>query len=268
MALISNLAWHRAKAVSNFFTKLDGWPQSMTPCQLAALQSPELAKGWRVDKALLLAINESCSESCSAGHLAHDVVIKTQVSRLSATPWNPFAPHSWLTRDNFTRPKPAREVTSTETEFAITAPDFADWLAAQGETPSEHIQAWFDAVGVAWPPGAPEVAAGDGLAPLTTSQIAGCFAGFHDWDAEQWVSNLQGRARWLRDCRHQAGRQGKPFVESTWWPVQIAQALDAKHPNIRRKLHARFKSQVPLKPWIESLEINLPSDVETLENRL
>jgi len=161
MALISNLAWHRAKAVSNFFTKLDGWPQSMTPCQLAALQSPELAKGWRVDKALLGAINESCSagdESCTAGHLAHDVVIKTQVSRLSATPWNPFAPHSWLTRDNFTRPKPAREVTSTETEFAITAPDFADWLAAQGETPSERTQNWFSAVGVAWPPGAPEVA--------------------------------------------------------------------------------------------------------------
>jgi len=264
MALISNLAWHRAKAVSNFFTELDGWPQSMVPDQLSALQSPELAKGWKVDKALLLAINESCS----AGHLAHDVVIKTQVLRLPATPRNPFASDWWLIRANCTRPKPAREVTSTKTELAITAQNFAAWLAVQREAPSVHIQAWFDAVGVAWPPGAPEVAAGDGLAPLTTSQIAGCFAGFHGWDVERWASNLQSPALWLKGCRHQAGRQGRPFVESTWWPVQIARALDAKHPNIRRKLHARFKSQVPLKPWIESLEINLPSDVETLENRL
>jgi hypothetical protein len=30
-----------------------------------------------------------------------------------------------------------------------SAPAFKTWLAAQGETPSVHIQAWFDAVGVA-----------------------------------------------------------------------------------------------------------------------
>jgi len=105
------------------------------------------------------------------------------------------------------------------------------------------------------------------LPALTTSQIAGCFAGFHGWDAGKWIDNLQSPSPWLLDCRHQAGRQGKPIVESTWWPVQIAVALDKKHANIKGKLHARFKNQEPLKPWYESLETNLPSDIETLENK-
>jgi len=131
------------------------------------------------------------------------------------------------------------------------------------------------------PPGAPVELADDAPVPmadapakapaplpaLTTSQIAGCFAGFHGWDAGKWIDNLQSPAPWLRDCRHQAGRQGKPIVESTWWPVQIAVALDKKHVNIKGKLHARFKNQEPLKPWYESLETNLPSDIETLENK-
>jgi hypothetical protein len=120
---------------------------------------------------------------------------------------------------------------------------------------------------------APEVAAApvhvsNGPAPLTTGEIAGCFAGFHGWDSDKWISNMQSPAPWLKACQHQAGRQGKPIVESTWWPVQIAQALDKKHTNIRRKLHSRFKNQEPLKPWLESLETHLPDDSETFENRL
>jgi len=140
MTIKSNLAWHRTKAVSYFFTKLDGWPQSMTPDQLAALQSPELAKGWRVDKALLLAINESCSagdESCTAGTLIHETITET---------------HYLI--DYEINISTVGNVAIIE----VAAPDFADWLAAQGETPSERTQNWFSAVGVAWPPGAPEVA--------------------------------------------------------------------------------------------------------------
>lgn len=110
---------------------------------------------------------------------------------------------------------------------------------------------------------APVVDASESPAPLKTSEIAGCFDGFHAWDVAQWKSNLQDPAPWLMACRHQAGNQGKPIVESTWWPVQIATALDKKHPKVRRKLHARFKNQEPLKPWFESLETHLPDDSET-----
>jgi hypothetical protein len=106
-------------------------------------------------------------------------------------------------------------------------------------------------------------AASDSPEPLTTSQIVGCFNGFHGWDADKWKKNLQSPAPWLKKCLHRAGNQGKPIVESTWWPVQIAAALDKKHPNIKRKLHARFKNQEPLKPWLESLEANLPDDSKT-----
>ncbi len=112
----------------------------MTPDQLAALQSPELAKGWRVDKALLLAINESCSagdESCTAGTLIHETITET---------------HYLI--DYEINISTVGNVAIIE----VAAPDFADWLAAQGETPSERTQNWFSAVGVAWPPGAPEVA--------------------------------------------------------------------------------------------------------------
>lgn len=110
------------------------------------------------------------------------------------------------------------------------------------------------------PPGPAVAPARDGPAPLTTSQIASCFNGFHGWDFDHWRSNLQTPAPWLKKCQHRAGNQGKPVIESTWWPIEIAKALDKKHPKIRSKLHARFKIQLPLKPWIESIESHLPDE--------
>ncbi len=104
---------------------------------------------------------------------------------------------------------------------------------------------------------APVVAASDGPAPLTTNQIAVCFAGFHDWDHDKWKQNLQSPSPWLLKCQQRPGSQGG--CEGTWFPLLIAEALDKKHPKkIRLALHARFKKQEPLKPWFEQLEINLP----------
>lgn len=34
----------------------------------------------------------------------------------------------------------------------ITPEAFAAWLHAQGEAPSVHVAAWFEALGIAWPP--------------------------------------------------------------------------------------------------------------------
>lgn len=98
-------------------------------------------------------------------------------------------------------------------------------------------------------------------APLTTNQIAACFAEFHGWDFEKWKTNLQSPSPWLKNCQGYSGEQGGR--ESTWFPLLIAEALDKKHPKkIRHTLHARFKNQEPLKPWFEQLEINLPLPCE------
>jgi len=102
----------------------------------------------------------------------------------------------------------------------------------------------------------------DAATALSTSVIAGCFAGFNGWNFAQWKSNLQDPAKWLKDCRHKAGRQGKPFIESTWRPVDIALALSKKDPKISKSLRARFRNQEPLKPWLDDIENNLPEDAE------
>lgn len=109
----------------------------------------------------------------------------------------------------------------------------------------------------------PVVVASDGPSPLTTSEIAGSFAGYHGWDSAKWKDNLQSPAPWLKACRDKPGKQGRPITESTWWPVQIAVELDKKHTAIRRNLHARFKSQEPLRPWLETIKNHLPDDSET-----
>ena len=40
----------------------------------------------------------------------------------------------------------------TKTINRVTPAAVAAWLHAQGQEPSEHVRAWFDAKGVAWPP--------------------------------------------------------------------------------------------------------------------
>lgn len=44
------------------------------------------------------------------------------------------------------------EIYKTKTTRRITPEAFAAWLHAQGEAPSVHVAAWFEALGVAWPP--------------------------------------------------------------------------------------------------------------------
>jgi hypothetical protein len=45
-------------------------------------------------------------------------------------------------------PPPQRPQPVAVPTYTVTAPAFAAWLAAQGEVPSDHIAAWFEAVGV------------------------------------------------------------------------------------------------------------------------
>jgi len=138
----SNLAWHRAAAVSWYFRGLSGWPDAMTTPQLAALQVPAQAKSYRVDKSIYNAINaDVASGELPSTTQTKNVVIRHE-NRFQGYKINQFTGQSV-------------EVFGTvpvhgDKEFHyITAPAFAAWLAANREPPSVHIQAWFDAVGVA-----------------------------------------------------------------------------------------------------------------------
>lgn len=160
-----NLKWRDAMAVAGWHFKLAehdaGWPQSMKPDQVAALQRPYVRGGlehrpgrWRTE-----ALMKSITDACKSGELIHTAV--TEIVTPKPPPVqhrNEFASSDWLGefgRFGLTgvrngritaQPNPQpRDVTT----YTVTAPAIAAWLAAQHEEPSPHIQAWFDAVGVA-----------------------------------------------------------------------------------------------------------------------
>jgi hypothetical protein len=109
----------------------------------------------------------------------------------------------------------------------------------------------------------PEVAASIGPAPLTTNEIANCFAGLRGWDVTRWKRELGSPDVWLKACRHVKGTRGRGGYESTWLPVQIAIALVKGDPKTDRALRARFKKQEPLKPWFDMFEINIPDNSDS-----
>lgn len=119
---VINSAWFDTVAeYSGLFGKSmrdAGWPEAMTPGELAALMRSPICR----DDLDGLAVHRSRADfiatQCTLGAIEH-----------------------------------ATKVSPQKTLTLITAPAFAAWLAAQGEAPSVHIQAWFEAVGVAkWVP--------------------------------------------------------------------------------------------------------------------
>ena len=184
------LKWHKAMAAAvRHFTKDEhaaGWPASMKPDQLAALQQPYIMGGlehrpgrWQYEETM-----KAITGACLAGALPHELTIthtpgKTIGGRISFV-------NSWDgSQRRFDPPKtqPAKDVTV----YRITAPAFAAWLAAQGETPSIHIQAWFDAVGVT-----------AGAERHTTDT---------DSDSVRWTNELKTEARAMIDRLRGAGNR-------------------------------------------------------------
>lgn len=86
--------------------------------------------------------------------------------------------------------------------------------------------------------------------PLTTADIAECFAGLY-WDtAEKWKKPLGSPPDWLRACRVQQGQRG--VRESLWDPVKIARALVTKGLIGGIRARARFQTKERMKPWLEA----------------
>lgn len=156
-----NLKWHDAMAVAGWhFTKeehLAGWPQTLKPDQLAALQRPYrrgTGPEFRPARWHTEALRNALISACVSNTLPHTATT-TRVMSKAANVEQPsrFASSSWLERDGFhmagarigyTHPAQYKDVTA----YQIDAPAFAAWLATQGEMPSIHIAAWCAALGV------------------------------------------------------------------------------------------------------------------------
>ena len=137
-----------------------GWPDSFNVVRIAVLQRPYQWNKERMDtngRALVSAYIDGLKAACAAQKIEHTADTKTvqpqQPRFVVQSPKSEYASESWLRRDGFlvsdgrisVKPATPKVVTT----YTVTAPAFAAWLAAQGETPSPHVQAWFDAMGVA-----------------------------------------------------------------------------------------------------------------------
>lgn len=131
-----------------------GWPQTITPERLGALQAWRKGldtKTLRIDartwsKAIELALVDGGIEHTTTTERVQ--VVELQDHDLFAP--IPLASDEWLDRDFGRNSGRTTQAThKTLIHHHITAPAFAAWLAAQGEEPSPHIAAWFKATGVA-----------------------------------------------------------------------------------------------------------------------
>lgn len=146
MVGIINLKWHKACAVRGMgFTKDEqaaGWPESFALERLAILQSPG-------DKKMANILHRALKDACAASLPSAPTIVR-KIGHETKT----YLETGSFVRRNLDgeRERVYRErivpVMKDVKVPAVTAADFAAWLAAQGEKPSEHIAAWFDAVGV------------------------------------------------------------------------------------------------------------------------
>lgn len=135
----------------------------------------------------------------------------------------------------------------------LTAADVNHWLesigapyrwltesVADGETPEPDSKEA--------PP--PLLVADDAPLPLTTGEIAYCFAGLR-WNSEaEWKKPLGDKPKWLQACIATPGRRG--VSEARWNPVCIGAALVHQGHEKANSVRARFQSQRLLKPWFDA----------------
>ena len=211
-----------------FFNQLSWWPEWFPPVNLAVLQSP---------------LKDSDTRAWLA---AIESAVKT--GELAST----LKPYLW---------RPPILIIGSSTEFdeqlipfdelTVTASDFAAWLTAQGEEPSELIAAWFTAVGAQAKDGdnapaqtaampAPVVAVDASNAPKTQSNFMKKVALIAELEYE-WQSitkDISDAARnGLKAAAH-AGKHGE-------WDRDKARAWAVSKGKIKRAAHV----STPAAPW-------------------
>jgi hypothetical protein len=155
---VVNLKWHDAVAVAaaQFKTKAEreaGWPQTMTIEQLAALQRPYLHKtepGYKASLTKTQAMGNFIVQECEKGAIQWSTETRQtphQITRMVPGDARFATRNVYGEREVNFRQQLVWASKDVQVKV-ITAPAFATWLAAQGEAPSKHIAAWFEAVGV------------------------------------------------------------------------------------------------------------------------
>jgi hypothetical protein len=95
----------------------------------------------------------------------------------------------------------------------------------------------------------PPVVVGTWPAPLTTGDIAHCFAGLR-WSESEWKKPLGDKPKWLAECVVIPGQQG--VSETRWNPVSIGAALVHNGHVLARSVRSRFQTLDMLKPWFDA----------------
>lgn len=94
----------------------------------------------------------------------------------------------------------------------------------------------------------PAVVANAGPLPLTTGDIAFCFAGLR-WDEQQWKKPLGDKPKWLAACIVIPGVRG--VSETRWNPVCIGAALERGGHVKANSIRAKFQTKPLLMPWLD-----------------
>ncbi|GEM_PF-6764016 len=133
-----------------------GWPESFKIEQIAVLQRPY---PWPASEPKDREARTLCRAYFEGLLAACESVLRNTSTTVTVTPKPPppqrrskIAPDGWWERDFAHMSNGRISITPKPfdvTTYTVTAPAFAAWLAANREPPSVHIQAWFDAVGVA-----------------------------------------------------------------------------------------------------------------------
>lgn len=89
-----------------------------------------------------------------------------------------------------------------------------------------------------------------GPVPLTTGEIAFCFAGLHWRTESQWKKPLGNKPKWLAACIAIPGARG--VNQTRWNPVFIGAALVRDGHAKPNSVRAKFQTIDLLKPWLEA----------------
>ena len=177
-----------------------GWPEAMSPEQVAALQRP-YAEDDEVGGRAWDALHSALLAACDSGQLPAESQTVRVVLEYVQPRW---------TGDVQTMPKYAEPLAGDEPRYSIAPAAFAVWLHAQDAEPSAHVAAWFKAKAVAWPL---VVASGaDAAAPAAALAVLG----------EGDVTNFETLARYRLQFKDLPPQQRPP-----WTPEHVAIARRA-----------------------------------------
>lgn len=211
------LAWEKALRVPGFAVtpevRAAGWPDAFAVGHIACLQYPvegtdaDKSKARRNRRALCAAIGHAIE----AGDLEAEQHSRTIEVRDDSDLFRPIVRSQYLTpREWYERVRPERRPArparqKVETWYTVTRAAFRDWLARQGEEPSEHIRAW--------------------LRPLEHAEAYQEDAAPNKAKRETQADRVE---RWLKECERRAAERGEAFDRLNM-PGTKAEFLDLLH---------------------------------------